>query len=89
MADKSFDAWIDELREDVIQDEFGYEPGEFTVYPDAWRALFIEGLTTRQACQRALDAFSAERDRRDCEQKDNYERIRAEDAAAIARRHSP
>lgn len=52
----TFDEWITELNLDVIQDEFGYEPGEFTVYPEHWRPLFEEGLTPLQAFQRALKA---------------------------------
>ena len=59
----SFDEWIDELREDVVQDEYGYERGEFTVYPDEWRPAFEEGLTPSQAFRRALDAFAEARDK--------------------------
>lgn len=51
-----FYAWLQELDGKVIQIEFGYEPGEFAVYADHWRPLFDEGLTPRQAFQRALDA---------------------------------
>lgn len=50
-----FDRWIWELDEDVIQGEFGYEPGEFTVYTSHWRQLYDEGWTPAQAWQRALD----------------------------------
>ena len=53
--DEAFRDWCNELDEGVIQDEFGYEPGEFTIFPEHWRALFDEGLTPRQAWQRALD----------------------------------
>lgn len=56
-----FDAWIDELAEDVIEGEYGYERGEFTVYPDHWRSLYDEGLTPSQAFKRALDAFAESR----------------------------
>lgn len=51
-----YDEWLQILRKGVIEDEFGYEPGEFSVYPDAWWPLFKEGLTPRAAWQRALDA---------------------------------
>ena len=51
-----FDQWIRELDEDVIQGEFGYEEGEFTVYVDLWRPLYERGLTPMQAFRAALDA---------------------------------
>jgi hypothetical protein len=54
--DEAFDDWCHELDEKVIQAEFGYERGEFTVYPALWRSLYDEGLTPREAWQRALDA---------------------------------
>lgn len=54
--DPEFDEWIRKLDEDVIQGEFGYEEGEFSVYPDHWWPLYDKGLTPRQAWQRALDA---------------------------------
>ena len=59
---RRFDDWIRELDEDVIQGEFGYEEGEFTVYPEHWRPLFRKGMTPRQAFQRALDAHREARD---------------------------
>lgn len=82
---KKFDAWLDELEHKVIQDEFGYEPGEFTVYSTHWRPLYNEGLTPREAWQRALDGFANER--RDAEGRKiaNYARIVSEDQAAVAR----
>lgn len=52
----SFDEWICELDEDVIQGEYGYERGEFSVFPEMWRPLFDEGLTPAAAFKRALDA---------------------------------
>ena len=58
---EAFDDWLSELDEKVIQAEFGYEPGEFTVYPALWRSLYDEGLTPQQAWQRALDACRAPR----------------------------
>ena len=39
----NFTDWIDDIQEKVIQNEFGYEPGVFTVYPSEWRNLFDEG----------------------------------------------
>jgi hypothetical protein len=52
--DEAFNGWCHELEEKVIQAEFGYERGEFTVYPVHWRSLYDEGITPRQAWQRAL-----------------------------------
>lgn len=57
-----FDRWISKLTEDVVQGEYGYEPGEFTIYPDHWRALYKEGLTPSQAFRRALDTFAEARE---------------------------
>ncbi len=54
--DDAYRAWLDVLNEDVIQGEFGYEEGEFTAFPSLWHPLYAEGLTPRQAWQRALDA---------------------------------
>lgn len=79
-----FDTWIDALTDDVIEDEYGYEPGEFTVYPEAWRWAFDEGLTPKQAFDRALKAASDAREEREAERLANYERIKAEDAALTA-----
>jgi len=76
----TFSEWIAKLTEDVIQAEFGYEPGEFTVYPTEWRPLYDEGLTPRQAWQRALDAFAAECAKRDRQQAENWVHIQAADA---------
>ena len=53
----TFDEWITALNLDVIQDEYGYEEGEFTVFPDMWRPLYDEGLTPAAAFKRALDAM--------------------------------
>ena len=60
MNDCAFDDWIQALDEDVIQDEYGYERGEFTVYPDHWRSMYDDGLTPQQAFKRALDSLDAE-----------------------------
>lgn len=82
---KKFDEWIRCLDEDVIQGEFGYEPGEFTVYTSHWRPLFNEGLTPREAWQRALDGFANARREADEAKAANYARIVSEDEAAVAR----
>lgn len=87
MTKQIWDAWLQELEEDVIQDEFGYVPGEFTVYPDHWRPLFDEGCTPKQAFQRALDGFSATRDEEEAARQRNWQRIQAEDNVAIAQKH--
>jgi hypothetical protein len=75
-----FDKWIDELRESVIEGEYGYEPGEFTVYPQEWRPMFYEGLTPQQAFKRALDAYADARKTDDESRAANWRRIQAEDA---------
>lgn len=85
VQDDKYDAWLRELEEDVIQDEYGYEPGEFTVYTSHWRPLYDEGLTPQQAWRRALDGFAHERRDREATKIANYARIVAEDEAAIAR----
>ena len=82
---KSFESWITDLREKVIEDEYGYEPGEFTVYPEQWRPLFDEGLTPEQAFRRALDAFAEEREERERLQAENWARIQAADAAYLSK----
>ncbi|MGI9489161.1 MAG: hypothetical protein ACR2RF_25400 [Geminicoccaceae bacterium] len=51
-----YDSWLNELREDVIEGEYGYELGEFNVYANLWWPLYEEGLTPQQAFRRALDA---------------------------------
>lgn len=73
--------WLRALEEDVIQDEFGYEPGEFTVYPDHWYSLYMEGLTPLQAWKRALDAHKERRDEEDRAKAENWQRIQKEEAA--------
>lgn len=57
--EEAFDEWIRALDEDVIQGDYGYEDGEFTVYPEHWRSMFNEGLTPADAFKRALAAHSA------------------------------
>lgn len=51
----AFDEWVRILDEDVIQGDYGYEPGEFTVFPDHWSPMWREGLTPAAAFKRALD----------------------------------
>lgn len=63
MANTEFSSWIAALDEDVIQEEYGYEPGEFNVIPELWRPLFDDGLTPSQAFKRALNAHCEARTR--------------------------
>lgn len=56
-----FEQWIEVLDTDVIQGEYGYERGEFTVFPDHWRPMFDEGLSPPDAFKRALNAFAEDR----------------------------
>jgi hypothetical protein len=79
-----FIEWVRELEEDVIQGEFGFEPGEFSVSPSHWRPLFRQGLTPHQAFRHALDECAAALDEDDRRKLENWERIKVEDAAAIA-----
>ena len=81
---RKFNDWIDDLRENVVEGEYGYEPGEFTVYPEHWRSMFREGLTPSQAFRRALDGFAEARKQEDAERLANWRRIQAEDAALLA-----
>lgn len=78
---QAFDEWITSLNLDVIQDEYGYEEGEFTVYPDHWRPMWKEGLTPQQAFRRALDASAEARDEKERQRLANWERIQAEEGA--------
>lgn len=79
-----FRSWIEELEVDVIQSEFGFEPGEFTVYREHWRPAWREGLTPLAAFRRALDASAEARRERDEDRKANYERIKRDDAALLS-----
>ena len=58
-----FDRWIAELRDDVIQGEYGHKQNEYTVCPDVWRGLYDRGLTPSEAFRCALDAHSQDRNR--------------------------
>lgn len=82
---RQFREWILKLDDEVIQGEFGYEPGEFSIYTEHWYPLFREGLTPREAWQRALDAATAAREEREREKEENWKRIQAADAAATGR----
>ena len=59
--DVVFDEWIRQLKEDVICGDYGYEDGEFDVFPEQWRPLFDEGLRPQEAFERALKAFADNR----------------------------
>ncbi|MCP4900100.1 MAG: hypothetical protein GY906_24280 [bacterium] len=59
--DEAYDGWLRVLKEEVIEGDFGYEPGEFTVYHDAWWPLYLEGLNPEAAWQRALNAHKKAR----------------------------
>lgn len=86
--DEKFRAWLTALDEEVIQGEFGYEEGEFTVYWTHWQPLYAEGLMPREAWQRALDGFAHARREEDAAREANYARIVSEDQAAIARQRA-
>lgn len=83
-----FSKWIETLEEDVIQGEYGYEPGEFTVYPDLWRPAYKEGLTPSRAFAKSLDAFAEERAAEDRRKTENWERIKDADRVAVERWHA-
>jgi transposase-like protein len=68
-VDDKFRAWIRELDEDVIQGEYGYEQGEFTVYAEHWHDHYLQGLTPAQSFKRALDAHAEARREREAERK--------------------
>lgn len=72
----AFEDWIEALDVDVIQGEFGYEEGEFAVYPELWRPSYRRGLTPLQAFQSALDAHTAAREAEEAERLANWERIK-------------
>ena len=56
--DDAYEAWLHELEQGVIQGEFGYERGEFTVYPALWHPLYSQGMTPEQAWLHALNAVA-------------------------------
>lgn len=53
----TFDNWIRELDEQVIQGEYGYERGEFDVFPENWRQLFDRAMTPQEAFRHALNVM--------------------------------
>ncbi|MGI9412095.1 MAG: hypothetical protein ACR2PM_00385 [Hyphomicrobiales bacterium] len=62
---EAYDRWLNTLREDVIEGEYGYEPGEFNVFPEHWWPLYEKGLTPQQAFGRALHAHEGARRERE------------------------
>lgn len=56
-----FDRWVRELDEDVIQGEYGYEQGEFSVFPSLWWSLYHRKLSPRDAWLVALNEHKKER----------------------------
>lgn len=80
-----FDDWIDRLKGDVIEGDYGYEPGEFTVYPDHWRPMFDRGLSPAEAFKTALDAHGNALDEEESARKANYQRILQDDTEAVKR----
>jgi hypothetical protein len=83
-VDLDFDTWIERLDVEVIQGEYGYEDGEFDVFPERWRPHFDEGLTPEQAFKRALDAHAEARREREAERAANWKRIQLADAALLS-----
>jgi hypothetical protein len=81
LDDDDFRSWCDKLQVDVIEGEFGYEPGEFTVFRADWLPMYREGLTPAQAWQRAMDAHAKARAEEDKAKEENWKRIQAADAA--------
>lgn len=84
-ADEKFRAWIQVLDEDVIQGEYGYEPGEFAIFAEHWHEHYTQGLTPQQSFKRVLDAFAEDRRQREQARKDNWARIQSADAAQVDR----
>ncbi len=82
---EKYRAWLEDLEEDVIQEGFGYEPGEFSVFPEVWQDLYIEGLTPLQAFTRALDAACEARKQEDLRKVENWKRLQEEDRIAVER----
>ena len=81
---RNFGSWLAELEEDVIQGDYGYEPGEFTVYPEDWRDMYRRGLTPQQAFRRALDMHACGRVEDECLRSINAARIAFADAGMFA-----
>lgn len=77
-----FREWIHTLDEDVIQGEYGYEPGEFTIFAEHWHEHYTQGLTPAQSFKRPLDAFAEDRRQRAAAKAVDWERIKAADATS-------
>lgn len=84
-TDAKFREWIHTLDEDVIQGEYGYEPGEFTIYAEHWHEHYTQGLTPQQSFKRALDAFAEDRHQREAERKERWREIQRSDVEALAK----
>lgn len=76
-------AWLTALEDDVIIAEFGYERGEFAVFPESWEGLYSEGLSPGEAWQRALDAHGERRRDEELAKARNWARIQREDAELL------
>jgi len=75
--------WLRDLEERVIQEVHGYEPGEFSVYPESWAQMYEDGLTPDAAWRRAMEAHAQARRDEDAAQKARYELIKRDDQIAI------
>jgi replicative superfamily II helicase len=84
-VDDKFREWIRALDEDVIQGDYGYERGEFTVYAEHWHDYYLEGLTPAESFKRALDAYAESRREREEQRRAESERIKAADAKYLSR----
>ncbi len=51
-----YEMWLRDLDEGVIQGEYGYEDGEFSVFPSHWLKLYSDGHTPEEAWLIALAA---------------------------------
>lgn len=80
LEQEPFGRWIEELNTSVIEAEYGYEPGEFSVSPSDWEHLYREGLSPLDAFKRALRAADDARKAKDATVKENRRRIDAEEA---------
>ena len=74
-SNTQFQHWLRELEESVIQQDYGYEPGEFDVWAEDWRPMFDRGLTPQQAFRRALNMHACGRVEDECLKAINWARI--------------
>ena len=79
----SFDRWIDELRDDVIQGEYGHKKGEYIVCPEVWRSLFDQGLSPAEAFRSTLGMHGNARKPDTSQRLMELKHLEYEDAAAI------